>query len=311
MRSSTNSTESISSVDNPEEQISKCHHSGSSGSLSIVSIGPGSPRYMIPEAFEALQKAEIIVGYRTYIYLIKDLFPSKTFVSKGMRQETERCRIAIEHALSGKTVALISSGDAGIYGMAGLALELCKQADISVRFKDTETSEVENSIALRIIPGVSALNIAASILGAPIMHDFAVVSLSDHLTPWELITKRLHLASQGDFVIILYNPRSATRPHLLEKAITIIKEHRSSDTPVGIVWRAAREGQRSLVCSLASIPIEEVDMHSVIIVGNSQTYVWNNLMVTPRGYPLEKLSKLASESVGSEDERSGSQEEKP
>lgn len=242
---------------------------------------------MIPEAMEALRNAEVIIGYKTYIALIKDLFPDKTFISKGMRQETERCRLAIEHALSGKAVALISSGDAGIYGMAGLALELCKKQGIRVRTAEEEDVGSGKTVMIRIIPGVSALTAAASILGAPIMHDFAVVSLSDHLTPWDLIERRLELASEGDFVIVLYNPRSSTRPHLLSRAIAIIGKYRSPDTPVGIVWRAMREGQRSVICSLESIPVEDVDMHSIIIIGNRQTYVWNNLMITPRGYRLE------------------------
>jgi precorrin-3B C17-methyltransferase len=240
---------------------------------------------MIPEAMEALKTADIIVGYKTYISLIRYLFPSKTFISKGMRQEVERCRIAIEKALEGKDVALVSSGDAGIYGMAGLVLELCKESGISVA-RESVNKESCNSIEIRIIPGVSALNAAASILGAPIMHDFASISLSDHLTPWELIERRIQLASEGDFIVVLYNPRSATRPHLLERAISILKEYRSPDTPVGIVWRAMRDGQRSLICTLDTVPTEEVDMHSVIIVGNSQTYVWNGWMITPRGYKI-------------------------
>ncbi|MEJ5299970.1 MAG: precorrin-3B C(17)-methyltransferase [Thermodesulforhabdaceae bacterium] len=241
---------------------------------------------MIPEAMDALKSADIIVGYKTYISLIRHLFPSKTFISKGMRQEVERCRIAIEKALEGKDVALVSSGDAGIYGMAGLVLELCKESGI-LAARESINKENCKSIEVRIIPGVSALNAASSILGAPIMHDFASISLSDHLTPWELIEKRINLASEGDFIIVLYNPRSATRPHLLEKAISVIKTHRSPETPVGIIWRAMREGQKSLVCSLDTIPIEDVDMHSVIIVGNSQTYVWNGWMITPRGYKIQ------------------------
>lgn len=249
---------------------------------------------MIPEAMEALHNADVIVGYKTYIALIRDMFPSKMLISKGMRQETERCKIAIEYALAGKKVALISSGDSGIYGMAGLALELCKEEGIRVKLPRGDNSEIANetserSLVLRVIPGVSALNAAASILGAPIMHDFATISLSDHLTPWELIERRIRLAAEGDFVIILYNPRSLTRPHLLEKALSIIKTYRSLHTPVGIVWKAMREGQKSLICSLDSIPVDEVDMHSTVIIGNSQTYVWNDLMITPRGYPLSNL----------------------
>lgn len=274
---------------------------------------------MIPEAMEALRQADIIVGYKTYVSLIKDMFPSKTFISKGMRQEVERCRIALEKARSGAKVALISSGDAGIYGMAGLALELCKEDKIQIALEHgnshvgathaslLQTENVSQNqvgadfkasptiIRIRIIPGVSALNAAASLLGAPIMHDFASISLSDHLTPWELIEKRLDLASQGDFIIALYNPRSATRPHLLELAIGIIKKHKPPTTPVGIVWRAMRKAQKVLVCNLDSVPFEAVDMHSVVIVGNSQTYIWKGLMITPRGYHVRKIEKDMSE----------------
>lgn len=257
---------------------------------------------MIPEAMEALRSADVIVGYKTYVSLIKDVFPSKVFISKGMRQEVERCRIAIDTALSGARVALISSGDAGIYGMAGLVLELCKEDGIPIELEQNNyapnsPSEGNSRLKIRIIPGVSALNAAASILGAPIMHDFASISLSDYLTPWELIEKRLALASEADFIIVLYNPRSATRPHVLERAVDVIKKHKPPVTPVGIVWRAMREGQKALICSLESIPFEEVDMHSVVIVGNSQTYVWNGLMITPRGYRLRRSEKDTSELV--------------
>ncbi len=239
---------------------------------------------MIPVSRKALEEAEIIVGYRTYIQLIQPFFPSKEFISKGMHQETERCIVALDKAREGKKVALISSGDAGIYGMAGLALEICKKENIEVYPED----EGKGQILLKILPGVSAVNAVSAILGAPLMHDFASISLSDHLTPWNLIEKRIRLASEGDFVIALYNPRSKTRPHLLEKAIEIILRHREKTTPVGIVWNAMRENQRKLITSLEKIPAEEVNMHSTLIIGNSQTYVWNGWMITPRGYHLKK-----------------------
>ncbi len=251
----------------------------------MVSLGPGFPQYMAPEARGALERAELIVGYKTYIRLVRELFPEKEYVSRGMRQEVERCRLALEAAQEGRHVALVSSGDAGVYGMAGLVLELCRVEGIAVSPpRVTPVENGESSIMVTIIPGISAINAAASRLGAPLMHDFASISLSDHLTPWEVIERRIRCASEGDFVIALYNPRSATRPHLLEQAVRLIGMYREGTTPVGIVWRAMREGERVLLCALDRIPYDEVDMHATLIVGNSRTYLWRGWMITPRGY---------------------------
>ena len=204
----------------------------------------------------------------------------------------ERCQAAIEHALCGRNVALISSGDAGIYGMAGLVLDICRKKRLNVLEWDGKGLNGSPGFFLRVIPGIPAFNAAASLLGAPLMHDFAAVSLSDHLTPWEVIEKRLSAAAEADFVLAIYNPRSKSRPDSLEKARQIILRHRSPEAPAAIVRRAMREGQWKCVTTLGSLPVEEVDMQSVVIVGNSQTYVWNGWMVTPRGY-LGKYSIAA------------------
>ncbi len=247
---------------------------------------------MAQEAILTLQSAEIVLGYKTYLDLIPDLLANKTVISSGMRKEVERCQTAIEKALCGQKVALVSSGDAGIYGMAGLVLDICKEKELNVSCCSVEGRNERPGFSLRIIPGIPAFNAAASILGAPLMHDFAAVSLSDHLTPWEVIEKRLSAAADADFVIAIYNPRSKSRPDLLEKARQIMLRHRSAATPAGIIRRAMREGEWKCLTSIGELPVDEVDMQSVVIVGNSQTYVWNGWMVTPRGY-LEKYSVAA------------------
>jgi precorrin-3B C17-methyltransferase len=214
-----------------------------------------------------------------------------------MRKEVQRCQTAIDHALTGYQVALVSSGDAGIYGMAGLVFDICRERNLRVRRVNpgAEMQGADDGIgfSVQVIPGVAAFNAAASLLGAPLMHDFAAISLSDHLTPWEIIEKRLTAAASADFVIALYNPRSKTRPALLDEARGVLLRYRSPATPVGIVWRAMRDGQFQIITTLAEIPMEEVDMQSVLIIGNSQTYIWNGWMVTPRGY-MEKYSVAVS-----------------
>jgi precorrin-3B C17-methyltransferase len=243
---------------------------------------------MVPEALQALVAAEVIVGYKTYLELISDLLEGKTVFSSGMRKELERCQAAIDHALQGRRVAIISSGDAGIYGMAGLVLDLCHERNLRLSNSATESGKGED-FEVEVIPGVAALNAAASLVGAPLMHDFAAISLSDLLTPWEVIEKRLNAAASADFVLAIYNPRSKTRPHLLEKAQAILLEYRSPETPVALVRSAMRENEWKCLTTLAEIPLEEVDMQSVLLVGNSQTYLWHGWMITPRGY-LQKYS---------------------
>lgn len=248
-----------------------------------MSLGPGHQDFLAPAARRALMAADRVVGYKMYIDLVRDLVGDKPLDSSGMRKEIDRCNDAIDYALAGERVALVSSGDAGIYGMAGLVFDLCRQRGLRAGRTDLP-SEVGLDLLVEVIPGIPAFNAAASLVGAPLMHDFAAVSLSDHLTPWEVIERRLAAAAEGDFVLAIYNPRSKTRPHLLEEARRILLLHRSPETPVAIVRRAMREDQWIHLTSLGSVPVEEVDMQSILIVGNSQTYLWDGRMVTPRGY---------------------------
>lgn len=243
---------------------------------------------MVPEAMQALESAEVIIGYKTYLELIAELLEGKTVFSSGMRKELARCQAAIDHALEGRRVAIVSSGDAGIYGMAGLVLDLCHERNVKLSHSPVESGKGE-ALEVRVIPGVAAFNAAAALVGAPLMHDFAAVSLSDLLTPWEVIEKRLAAAASADFVLAIYNPRSKTRPHLLEKAQAILLEYRSPGTPVAVVRSAMRENEWRCLTTLANIPLEEVDMQSMLLVGNSQTYLWHGWMITPRGY-LQKYS---------------------
>jgi precorrin-3B C17-methyltransferase len=244
---------------------------------------------MVPQALQALVSAEVIVGYKTYLELISDLLEGKKVFASGMRKELERCQTAIDYALRGRRVAIISSGDSGIYGMAGLVFDLCHERNLLISSPTGEAGQETVDFSVEVIPGVAALNAAASLVGAPLMHDFAAISLSDHLTPWEVIEKRIVAAASADFVLAIYNPRSKTRPHLLAKAREILLEHRTPDTPVAIVRAATRAGQWTCLTTLANMPFEEVDMQSILLVGNSKTYLWKGWMITPRGY-LEKYS---------------------
>ncbi len=243
---------------------------------------------MIPRAVEALRSADVVVGYKTYIDIISSMLEGKKVFSSGMRKEVERCVAAIGFAIEGSRVALVSSGDAGIYGMAGLVFDICSERGLDVR-DGRGSDDASGDFEIEVIPGVSAFNAAASLLGAPLMHDFASISLSDHLTPWELIEKRLIACASADFVISIYNPRSRTRPDSLGKAREILLRFRSPETPVGIVRQAMRENEWKRIATLGELPLEEVDMQSVVLVGNSRTYVWNGWMATPRGY-LDKYT---------------------
>lgn len=214
------------------------------------------------------------MGYKTYIDLIKGIIPDKVIFSTGMTREVERCQKAIELAMQGKNVAVVSSGDSGIYGMAGLVLELL-EGDAS-------------HIPVSVIPGVPAFCAAASLLGAPLMHDFASISLSDLLTPWETIKKRVEAAAAADFVIVLYNPKSKTRISQLKEAIDIISAHRNGNTPVGIVKNAAREEEEVKIATLKEFPLhyDFIGMTTIVIIGNSSTFAAGDKMITPRGYDV-------------------------
>ena len=249
--------------------------------LYIIGTGPGSIEHITPRAQDAIRNSDVIVGYGTYIDLIKDLIKDKEIVSTGMTQEIERCKKAVEIASKGKTVSVISGGDPGIYGMAGLVLEIIRAEEQKSRSTEVRKN---SELLIEVIPGISALNACAARLGAPLMHDFVCISLSDRLTDWELIERRLEYAARGDFVIVIYNPRSKGRQEHIKFARDILLKYKSPDTPVGIMKSAMREGERVIITTLQDIPFDEIDMQTTLIVGNSKTFVWKNYMITPRGY---------------------------
>ncbi|NEU05157.1 MULTISPECIES: precorrin-3B C(17)-methyltransferase [Clostridium] len=235
------------------------------GKLYVVGIGPGGLEYMTLKAKQVIEDVDIVVGYTKYLEMIKPLLKDKEVFATGMRGEEDRCKKALELAKN-KTVAVISTGDSGIYGMAGLILQL------------QENQEVE------VIPGVTASSSAASIIGAPLMHDNCNISLSDLLTPYDLIKKRIKLAAEGDFIISLYNPKSNGRPHYLKEAIETIKEFRGENTPIAVVKHALREGQEVNLYTLGNFTDEKVDMMSIVIIGNTKSFYKGDKFITPRGY---------------------------
>ncbi len=241
--------------------------------MTVVGLGPGDASCLSPLASRALAAADAIVGYSAYLELVPGEFlAGKEVIGTGMTGEVARCERAIEAALSGLDVAVVSSGDAGVYGMAGLVLEMLEARNLTER------------LDFSVVPGIPAVMAAAALLGAPLMHDFAVISLSDLLTPWELIEKRLHAAAGADFVIALYNPRSKRRKSQLERAVSIICDHRSGDVPAGLVRRAYRPNCEVRVFPLKKLDFEAVDMLSILLVGNTQTRIVGQRMLTPRGY---------------------------
>lgn len=240
--------------------------------LYVVGLGPGSFDGMTQKAQSAILASDVIVGYTVYIDLIRAHFPDKEYRSTPMRKEVDRVRLALELAASGKTVAMVCSGDAGVYGMSGLCEELLSEYP---------------GVTLETVPGVSAVLSGAAILGAPLMHDFAVISLSDLLTPWEKIEKRLLAAAEADFVICLYNPSSHKRRDYLKRACELILRFASPETVCGIARNIGREGEETRVLTLEELKDTEVDMFSTVFIGNSETKVINGRMVTPRGYLYE------------------------
>ncbi|MEA2059293.1 MAG: precorrin-3B C(17)-methyltransferase [Thermodesulfobacteriota bacterium] len=246
---------------------------------------------MTKRAVDLLKKARAVAGYTTYIDLIKEKIQGKEIIATGMKKEVERVAKAVNNALSGTPCALISGGDPGVYAMAGLVFEMCRKKNIVlVRYDLGEPIQPEksaNRLAIEIVPGLPALpalSAGASLLGAPLTHDFTAVSLSDLLTPWETIEKRLAAAASADFVIVLYNPKSRKRNWQLTRAKEIIMEHRDSDTQVGIVTAAMRESQSVLITTLEDMDAAEIDMQTVVFVGSSATETYDDFMYTPRGY---------------------------
>lgn len=240
--------------------------------IYVVGIGPGEYEQMTIKAANILKSCDVIVGYTVYVDLVKEHFPDKEFLTTPMRKETQRCELAFEEARKGKTVAMICSGDAGVYGMAGLMLE------IGVNYPE---------IPVEVIPGVTAATGGAAVLGAPLIHDFALISLSDLLTPWEKIEKRLLAASEADFVVCLYNPSSKKRHDYLKRACDLMLRYKRPETVCGTVRSIGREGQEMEVLTLAELAEKEVDMFTTVFIGNSQTKNIDGKMVTPRGYRYE------------------------
>ena len=245
------------------------------GKLHLVGLGPGDAQYLAPAASQALSESDVIVGFRAYIDQIQGLITSKEVVSMELGQELERASAAVDFAYAGRTVAVVSSGDAGIYGMSGPVFRVL-----------TDRGWDGQSPAVATIPGVSAMQAAAAVLGSPLMQDFCAISLSNLLTPWEKIRNRLEAAAQGDFVVALYNPRSKRRQSQLLEAREILLEHRQGDTPVGLVGDAFRPGQRVKLTTLQDLEkdAEFVDMVTIVVIGNSTTYLHGGRVITPRGY---------------------------
>ena len=241
--------------------------------IYVVGLGPGAGDQMTVQAKKVLDACPVIIGYTVYIDLVRPLFPEKQFLSTPMRKEADRCKMAFEEVKKGVDVAMVCSGDSGIYGMAGLIYEIGRDYP---------------EIGIEIVPGITAASGGAAVLGAPLMHDFAVISLSDLLTPWELIEKRLCAAAEADFVICLYNPSSRKRSTYLAKACEIMLEYKAEDTVCGIVKNIAREGETMQTLTLKELKETTVDMFSTVFIGNKQTKVIREKMVTPRGYRYDR-----------------------
>lgn len=236
----------------------------------VVGLGPGDPQFLTAQAKTALENADVLCGYTVYIDLIRSFYPEKEVHATGMTKEIDRCRWALETAQSGKTVALVCSGDAGVYGMASPILELAPNY---------------SSVEIEVIPGLTAALSGGAVLGAPLAHDFCVISLSDRLTPWEIIEKRLACAAMGDFCVAIYNPSSKGRPDYLQRAVRILLQNgKSEETVCGIVRNIGRERQQSEIITLRELENKQVDMFTTVYIGNKTTKNIEGKMVTPRGY---------------------------
>lgn len=255
------------------------------GHLFVVGIGPGNPEGMTGQAAAALENSDTIIGYSVYNDLVKPYYPDKRYLTTPMTGEEARCRMAIEEARAGHTVALICSGDPGVYGMAGLVLELAGSGKEDGRPYE---ADIDSGFDIEIISGVTAALSGAALLGAPLVHDFAVISLSDRLTPWEKIEKRLRAAAEADLCIVIYNPSSRGRKEHLHRAAQILMEHVPESRICGIADRIGREGEKTRVMTLGELADAETDMFSTVFIGNSSTKRLGNRMVTPRGYSSEK-----------------------
>ena len=247
------------------------------GKIYIIGIGPGKEEMMTGEAIWGLENSDVIIGYTVYVKLLGERFAGKEMLVTPMRQETERCRLCFEEAAKGKRVALICSGDAGIYGLASLMYEMGKE------YPETE---------LIVIPGITAANSGAAVLGAPLNHDFCVISLSDLLTPWEKIEKRLTAAAEGDFAMAIYNPSSHKRKDYLMRACDILLRVIEEDRPCGYVENIGREGTKAVTCTLKELRETQVNMFTTVFIGNSGSELVNGKLITKRGYQLERNTDL-------------------
>lgn len=244
------------------------------GKIFLVGLGPGSQAHMTARAREAIAAADLVIGYSTYIKLVADLLDGKDVIRKGMTEELDRCHEALAAARQGKAVALVSSGDSGVYGMAGPTYEVLLDSGWTP----------DSDIAVEVVPGASAVNACAALVGAPLTHDFCSISLSDLLTPWPVIAARLQAAAQADFVVALYNPKSGRRTRQIQEARRILLQHRAADTPVALVKSAYRRRQSVQFTTLEQMAEQEIGMLTTVLIGNSHTVVRHGLMVTPRGY---------------------------
>lgn len=243
--------------------------------IRIVGMGPGNESMMTQQAIQALDEADVIVGYTVYLDLLGEKFRDKEFLSTPMKQEAERCRMCFREAAKGKTVAMVCSGDAGIYGMASLMYEIREEMG-------TDADDID----IEVIAGITAASSGAAVLGAPLSHDFCVISLSDLLTPWELIGNRLRAAAEGDFAIAIYNPSSRKRHDYLMKACDILLESVEPERVCGYVRSIGREGEEYHTCTLKELRDTQVDMFTTVFIGNSQSRIIDGKLVTPRGYKL-------------------------
>ena len=239
--------------------------------LYVVGLGPGDLMHSTERALQVLEESDVITGYSVYVDIVREKYSHKNLVPSAMRQEVDRCKAAVEETLKGQTVSIVCSGDAGIYGMAGLIYEVAQQYD---------------PIEIEIVPGITAACSGSAVLGAPLTHDFAVISLSDLLTPWEQIEKRLECAAMGDFGISLYNPSSMKRKDYLQRACDILLRHKDKETICGYVKNIGREGEAAFVMTLGELRDTQVDMFTTVFIGNSNTKNIDGKMVTPRGYKI-------------------------
>lgn len=248
--------------------------------ITVAGMGPGGEKQMTGEVLQALEAADILVGYQTYLDLLSERWQEKPRLSTGMTREEERCRLCFREAAEGKQVVLLCSGDAGVYGMASLLLSLADEYQ-------TEKEKIE----IEILPGVTAATSGAALLGAPINHDFCCISLSDRLTPWDRIEKRLLLAAEADLVIVLYNPASKARADYLQRACDLLLTRLEKERACGLVKNIGRAGTEKKVCTLAELRDMPADMFTTVYIGNSQTRIRRGRLVTPRGYPVEEADK--------------------